>query len=50
MFIEAPFPYRRGFQWYLFYSGNDYGSPAYAVSYATAADIKGVPARLQHAA
>ena len=39
--IEAPTLWREGDTYYLFYSANDYGSPDYAVGYATAAKVLG---------
>jgi beta-xylosidase len=39
--IEAPTLWREGDTYYLFYSANDYGSPSYAVGYATAGEPLG---------
>jgi beta-xylosidase len=39
--IEAPQIIRHEDTYYLFYSANDYGSPNYAVGYATSDDIEG---------
>jgi beta-xylosidase len=39
--IEAPTLWRDGDTYYLFYSANDYGSPGYAVDYATATKVLG---------
>jgi beta-xylosidase len=39
--IEAPTLWREGGTYYLLYSANDYGSPDYAVGYATASRILG---------
>jgi beta-xylosidase len=39
--IEAPTLWRQGSTYYLFYSANDYGSPDYAVGYATARRVLG---------
>ena len=39
--IEAPTLWRQGDTYYLFYSANDYGSPGYAVGYATARRVLG---------
>jgi beta-xylosidase len=39
--IEAPTLWREGDTYYLFYSANDYGSPDYAVGYATATRVLG---------
>jgi beta-xylosidase len=39
--IEAPTLWRDGDTYYLFYSANDYGSPSYAVGYATASRVLG---------
>ena len=39
--IEAPTVWREGDTYYLFYSANDYGSPNYAVGYATSDDLDG---------
>ena len=39
--IEAPTLWRDGDTYYLFYSANDYGSPSYAVGYATATKVLG---------
>lgn len=39
--IEAPTLWREGGTYYLLYSANDYGSPDYAVGYATATKVLG---------
>ena len=39
--VEAPTLWREGDTYYLFYSANDYGSPDYAVGYATATKVLG---------
>ena len=39
--IEAPTLWRDGATYYLLYSANDYGSPGYAVGYATASRVLG---------
>jgi beta-xylosidase len=39
--IEAPTLWRDGDSYYLLYSANDYGSPSYAVGYATATKVLG---------
>jgi beta-xylosidase len=39
--IEAPTLWRQGGTYYLLYSANDYGSPDYAVGYATARRVLG---------
>ncbi len=39
--VEAPFMWKHAGRYYLFYSGNGYTSPEYAVGYAVADHITG---------
>jgi hypothetical protein len=39
--VEAPFMWKHAGRYYLFYSGNGYKSPEYAVGYAVADHITG---------
>ncbi|KAL0025617.1 hypothetical protein WJX79_008399 [Trebouxia sp. C0005] len=39
--VEAPFMWKHAGRYYLFYSGNGYNSPEYAVGYAVADHITG---------
>ena len=39
--VEAPFMWKHGGQYYLFYSGNGYVTPEYAVGYAVSNCITG---------
>ena len=39
--VEAPFMWKHAGRYYLFYSGNSYQSPEYAVGYAVADHITG---------
>lgn len=46
--VEGPFMVERGGSYYLFYSGNGYGSPAYGVSVARASQPTGPFIKLGH--
>ena len=39
--VEAPFMWKRTGRYYLFYSGNGYVSPEYAVGYAVSDSVTG---------
>lgn len=44
--VEAPFMWRHAGKYYLFYSGNAYTSPEYAVGFAVADSVTGKPLQL----
>ena len=39
--VEAPFMWKHGGKYYIFYSGNGYGSADYAIGYAVSTAIGG---------